>query len=253
LAAADLAGANLETTVVSEGPAAPKRYSFAIPPERLAAIRALGVRAVNLANNHAGDFGAIGLKTTMEALRAHELASFGAGLGTASAVQSWNTQVKGIAVAFLGVSLSDADLLPAGERSSGLAVLPRHEREIAEALSEARRSAACVIVVPHWGTEGSKTVDAEQHRWARWFVQHGADAVVGSGPHLVQQHESVEGAPVFYSTGNLWFSGRWSAEARRAGVAFLGLDAEGRIVGSRFEIYPPMPETSSGIRVDSER
>ncbi len=62
--------------------------------------------------------------------------------------------------------------------------------------------------------------------------------MVGSGPHVIQAHETIGGAPVYYSVGNLWFDGSWPAQSRSAGLAFLGLDRSGRIVATRLERLP---------------
>lgn len=235
---ADLAVANLETTVGTGGTPARKRYVFRIPAARLADLSALGFRAFSLANNHAGDFGAEGLDETLGALDAKGLGHFGAGRDVASAVSAWRSQVGGMTVAFVGVSLTDPDLLPAGTDQAGLAVLPRHQRELAEAIATARATAPCVVVLPHWGREGFASVTEEQRRWARWLVQQGADAVVGSGPHVVQAHEIIAGVPVFYSVGNLWFEGTWAKASDAAGLAFIGLDRSGRVVATRLERLP---------------
>jgi hypothetical protein len=144
-----------------------------------------------------------------------------------------------VTVAFVAVSLADPDLLPAGERRPGIAVLPRHERELAAALAEAGRRARCVIVLAHWGAEGTPSVTGEQRRWARWLVEQGASAVIGSGPHEVQAYETIAGVPVYYSLGNLWFRGRWPRASRTAGIAFVGLDGTGRVVASRLERVSP--------------
>ncbi len=148
---------------------------------------------------------------------------------------AWYGRVKGLTVAFLAVTLVDPSGLPAGEHQPGVAVLPRHAREIAQALAEARKRASCVIVVPHWGDEGTAAINEDQRRWARWLIEAGADAVAGSGPHVLQMEETIGGAPVCYSLGNLWFRGAWPKESRRAGVLLLGLDGEGRVVASRVE------------------
>lgn len=232
---ADLAVANLETTVGGAGRPQQKRYVFQVPAERLSALRAAGISAVSLANNHVGDFGTDGLAATGKALDAGRIGHFGAGPDASHAAAAWYGSVKGNTVAFLSVSVTDPDLLPAGPRKPGMAVLPGHEREVANALATAREKARTVIVMPHWGREGVAAVTEEQRRWARWLVEHGADAVVGTGPHVVQTVEYVEGAPVFYSVGNLWFQGAWPPESRIAGVAFIGLDTRGRISASRLE------------------
>lgn len=255
LAQADLAVANLETTVESGGRAvAGKRYVFQIPESRLADLSGLGLQALSLANNHAGDHGAGGLARTLDALDARGLGHFGAGGGTGSATSAWIGRAGGVSVAFVAASFTDPGLLPAGEGLAGIAVLPRHERELAEALAAARAKAPCVVVLRHWGVEGSTAVTEEQRRWARWFVEHGADAVAGSGPHVIQRQETIVGAPVFYSVGNLWFRGAWPAEARRAGIAFIGLSSAGRIIASRLEQLPPVSRPDGpGREVSSRR
>jgi poly-gamma-glutamate synthesis protein (capsule biosynthesis protein) len=236
---ADLAVANLETTVASGAKPVEKRYVFEIPAARLADLRAAGIRAVSLANNHGGDYGAVGLEETLASLDRSGVAHLGAGKDTAAAVGAWYATVKGVTVAFVGVSLTDPALLPAGPAAPGLATLPRHERELAAAIAAAHEKARAVIVMPHWGMEGTTLVTDEQRRWARWLVEHGADAVVGSGPHVLQVQEQISGAPVFYSVGNLWFQGRWPEASRRAGLALLGLDAAGRLVATRLEELEP--------------
>jgi poly-gamma-glutamate capsule biosynthesis protein CapA/YwtB (metallophosphatase superfamily) len=244
----DLAVANLETTVGSGGRPVEKRYVFQVPPSRLGDLRAAGISSVSLANNHAGDFGEAGLRATLAALDADGIGHFGAGLDTSAAVAPWITKVGASEVAFISVSLTDLGLLSAGPGRAGVAVLPGHEEEVAEAIAHAHRRGQTVVVLPHWGTEGTARITEEQRSWARWFVAQGADAVVGSGPHVVQAYETVGGVPVFYSVGNLWFDGQWPAESREAGVAFLGLDRDGRVVAARMErlstvvsVLPPRP------------
>lgn len=244
---ADLAVANLETTVGEGEQPAPKRYVFRIPGSRLADLLDMGLRGVSIANNHTGDYGADGLRQTLSSLDGVGLGHFGAGASSSAAASAWMTRVKGVSVAFVAFTLADPDLLPAGAASAGIAALPRHEGEIAASLAAARASADCVIVVPHWGREGTAAVTDEQRRWARWLVEHGADAVVGSGPHVIQGHETIGGVPIYYSAGNLWFSGRWPVALQTAGVVMLGLDSGGRVVASRLDPIPPLGAAASGM------
>jgi poly-gamma-glutamate capsule biosynthesis protein CapA/YwtB (metallophosphatase superfamily) len=245
LTRADLAVANLETTVGSGGRAVEKRYAFQAPPARLADLRKAGLGAVALANNHAGDFGNAGLVGTLRALDGEGIGHFGAGEGASEAIVPWTAKVNGVEVAFVSVSLTEPSL-PAEQAKAGVAVLPGHADQVAEAIAEEHRKGRTVVVMPHWGTEGTARVADEQRRWARWFVEQGADAVVGSGPHVVQAHENVGGVPVFYSVGNLWSEGQWPAESREAGVAYLGLDRDGRVVAARMERLRPSTRTAGG-------
>ncbi|NCS97807.1 MAG: CapA family protein, partial [Candidatus Pacebacteria bacterium] len=47
------------------------------------------------------------------------------------------------------------------------------------------------------------------------FVAAGADIIIGSHPHVVQQHESINGVPVYYSLGNFVFDQYFEENVRR--------------------------------------
>ena len=64
----------------------------------------------------------------------------------------------------------------------------------------------------HWGVEFEAEANSRQKKTARRLVSAGADAVVGSHPHVVQPVEWIEAersgelmrAPVLYSLGNFF-------------------------------------------------
>ncbi|MCU7841600.1 MAG: CapA family protein [Candidatus Thiodiazotropha sp. (ex Troendleina suluensis)] len=79
--AADLSTVNLETTVsnLPESLAYPgKRFILNARPETMAALQALAVDAVVLANNHTRDYKEPGLQQTIDAMNGHQLAFTGA-------------------------------------------------------------------------------------------------------------------------------------------------------------------------------
>jgi hypothetical protein len=58
------------------------------------------------------------------------------------------------------------------------------------------------------GPETGLGADNERQReLARWLIDHGVDAVVGSHPHCVQPFDTYHGRPIIYSLGNLVFDG----------------------------------------------
>ncbi len=62
LSHADLAMVNLETAITDRGePVAGKNYHFRSPAASFTALKAAGVDVVNMANNHALDYGPVGL------------------------------------------------------------------------------------------------------------------------------------------------------------------------------------------------
>lgn len=61
-----------------------------------------------------------------------------------------------------------------------------------------------MVALVHWG-DNYLPVNAEQRCWAGQLVAAGFDAVVGSGPHIVQPVELIGGKPVLWSLGNFVF------------------------------------------------
>lgn len=76
---------------------------------------------------------------------------------------------------------------------------------VGQAIAEARREADFVILGVHWGVEFSYRPTATQMRIARFCIDQGADAIIGSHPHVLQGIEIYKGRPIFYSLGNFIF------------------------------------------------
>lgn len=75
-------------------------------------------------------------------------------------------------------------------------------------LGAARENADAVVVSAHWGTEDSNVVNADQTAAAQLFADNGADVVIGTGPHVLQQATYLTAADgrktlVWYSIGNM--------------------------------------------------
>ncbi|HET6213942.1 MAG TPA: CapA family protein, partial [Micromonosporaceae bacterium] len=102
LAAADVAMVNLETAVTGRGTPEPKTFHFRAPANAFAAVKAAGVDVVTIANNHALDYGRVGLADTVAAARAAGVPAIGGGTDAGAAYAPWITVVRGTTIAFLG-------------------------------------------------------------------------------------------------------------------------------------------------------
>ena len=72
-----------------------------------------------------------------------------------------------------------------------------------EAFTKAKEAEADhIIALPHWGTEYTLKHSKTQERLAALMSDLGADAVIGTHPHVVQDIQTVKGVPVAYSLGN---------------------------------------------------
>jgi hypothetical protein len=179
---------NLECVLSNKGAAiAGKRYCFRAPLEAIRVLTAARINAVSLANNHARDFGQDGFLDAVARLEANNISVIGAN-HTPLFFQT-RTAAKAAVIAV-------DDTNDAADRD-----------RIATAIADARRQASFVLVFVHWGEENRVSVTERQRELARWLIDHGTDAIVGSHPHCIQPFDSYHGRPIFYSLGNLVFDG----------------------------------------------
>jgi poly-gamma-glutamate synthesis protein (capsule biosynthesis protein) len=236
---------NLETSITARGTAQPKEYRFRTSPAALRALSAAGVDVVTMANNHAVDYGPVGLTDTLAARRASPIPVVGIGSNAADAYAPAILTVKGQRIAVLGASqLMDWTLqhFAAGSRTPGVAGA-RPVDQLVRAVRAARTKADVVVVYLHWGTERKGCPDAVQQQAARALSAAGADVVVGAHPHVTQGAGWLGATYVDYSLGNfVWYS-RGTSAATSTGVLTLTLDGR-RVTRST---WTPLRISADGI------
>ncbi|HVF79809.1 MAG TPA: CapA family protein [Solirubrobacteraceae bacterium] len=231
---ADIAFGNLECAITRGGFPVPKQYNFRGRPEHLArAVRFAGIDVLNLANNHAGDYGMPALLDTIRAVRRSGAVPVGAGATLAAAQRPRMVSRLGLKVAFVGYS----DIGPAsffagpGRPGTSSATFPA----IAAGVRAARRDADIVIATFHWGVERATSENARQRAFAKTALSAGATAVIGAHPHVLQPVRRVGGPAgrrlIAYSLGNFVWSAS-SAASSRTGILRVRLSARG-VEGAR--------------------
>jgi poly-gamma-glutamate synthesis protein (capsule biosynthesis protein) len=205
---ADVTVGNLETAVTDPKPKPGlKPYEFRSDPATIPAFAEAGFDLVNLANNHTMDFGADGLRDTMNHLLANSILHVGAGENADGAYKAVFVQKNDIRMAFLGFSR----VIPngnwkAGPEKIGLAETYDYRRPI-QAIETASRNADVVIVLVHWGEERATAHDPiKQGELGRRFIDAGADLVIGTHPHILQGFEYYKDRWIAYSLGNFIFT-----------------------------------------------
>ena len=172
-------------------------YAFQTPPSYAAWLKKAGFTVMNLANNHAFDYGPSGQAQTLAALQKQHLAT------TGRPGEIDYQQVGDIRVAILGFapyrwaqSLTD---IPAARRL----------------VKKAAANADVVVVTMHAGAEGTDHTHVRpgtelflgENRgnpiaFTHAVVDAGADLVIGSGPHVLRGMEWYHGHLIAYSLGN---------------------------------------------------
>ncbi|MEP7054795.1 MAG: CapA family protein [Actinomycetota bacterium] len=205
---ADVAVVNLETAITGRGTAVPKDYNFRAPASALAALKAAGVDAASMANNHGMDFGPVGLADSLAAGSAAGFPLIGIGRNDGEAFKPFRKVVRGQRISVIAATqVIDHPLIEswtAGPRRPGLASakdLPR----LVRAVTEARRNSDTVVVYLHWGVQGSQCPTGVQRQLADALIAAGADVIVGTHAHTLQGAGRSDTAFVAYGLGNFAF------------------------------------------------
>ena len=154
---------------------------------------------MNVANNHALDFGMEGLDNTLDVLDAAGIEAVGG-----ERVAEFVIGGRSVAVAGFSYSLRTRYVHPLLDVEAA--------REI---VAELKNEYDLVVVSFHGGAEGARAMrvtDAEEEfmgenrgnvvRFARAVVDAGADLVLGHGPHVPRAIEVYRGKLIAYSLGN---------------------------------------------------
>lgn len=226
LTAADVAVANLETTLAG----AEKNYTgypmFNSPDSLAAALRGAGFDVLTTANNHSLDRYEDGVRRTLDVLDEHGLAHTGTFRTQQDRESPLLIDAAGIKLAFLAYTYG-TNGIPLPPDKPYLVNLTEETLMLADTARARETEADLVIVSLHFGTEYVSTPSDSQKELARKLVGAGADIILGSHPHVLQPYEkiSVETADglsregwVIYSLGN-FISGQ-NGLRREAGVIY---------------------------------
>jgi poly-gamma-glutamate capsule biosynthesis protein CapA/YwtB (metallophosphatase superfamily) len=211
---------NLEGPLTDRGTAeTDKKFTFRSPPDKVsAALKNAGFTVVSLANNHMLDYGPDGLAQTIDTLDAAGIKHAGAGADLAAARQPAIIEAGGKKIAVLAYSITLPENFYAAAHKPGTAFA--REEQVREDVMAARKQADIVLVSFHWGQEGKTVLRDYQKSIGHLAIDSGADAVIGSHPHILQGIEHYKNGVILYSMGNFTF-GSYSSHSTRSAVAQL--------------------------------
>lgn len=226
LRGADFSIANLECPVARSGKALDNKiWTFRAEPATLAVLKGR-IGAVSLANNHSGDYGPEAFVETLDHLSAAQLPFFGGGRNLAQAHAPLWVEKQGLRIAVLGYDEFKPRSFEAGAKWPGVAW-----SEDSQVLADIRaaRAAGADLVIPfmHWGWENEPRPSARQWQLAKRMIAAGADAVVGSHPHVTQGADVYRGRPIVWSLGNFVFDGFSTPETTHGWLLKMRLDKKG--------------------------
>ena len=216
---------NLETTFTDSNEKALKDgdvfYNFKGPKEYVNILTKGSIEGVTIANNHIYDYGKQGITDTINVLKENNVDICGEGYKILR-------DIKGVKFGFLGYT--------GWEYSNELKI------KIVNDISELRKQGAQVVIPYfHWGIERSYEPYDVQQNLARFSIDNGADAVIGSHPHVIQSMESYKGKLIVYSMGNFCFGGNSNPPDKRTFVLQAKANIEDdKLKNFQYKILPAM-------------
>lgn len=193
LANADIVVANLEGPITdqpsvsetsTEG--AHDNYVFTFPPETAALLKRENIALVNIGNNHILNFQEDGVQQTKALLEQSGVAQFGSPL--AGDTRYSIRDIRGTRIAFVNYNQ----------------FVSNSRAKAFEDITAVKERSDFIVIYAHWGEEYVEALPAVK-QLAHEFVDVGADLVIGSHPHVVQEREDYQGKPIYYSLGNFIF------------------------------------------------
>lgn len=230
---ADYALVNFEGNVYGE-PYGSENASA--PASILTALRRAGVDMVQLANSCSIKNGLLGLSSTLDAVEAAGLEGVGTFRSTKEFKKSGGytlVDIEGVKVAFVAFTKGmDGMGLPAGSEDcvnllyTDYATTYRsvNTAGIEEVMGNVRsQSPDMTIALVHWGSEYNDQISSSQKRIESLLKENGADVIIGTHSHYVQQMKKNEddGTLTVFSLGD------FAGDGTRAGTNYsIILDLE---------------------------
>lgn len=217
---ADLAFVNLECPLTASARAI-KKIGPSLKADPGCARALARFTVVGLANNHVMDYGDEGLRDTIDACAASAIPVVGAGMSASEAERPFLTETKGVKVAIIAVAEHQFNRGAAEGGGVGLMDAVENYRQI----DRARAEADLVIVTFHGGNEQFAFPRPGLRKLCQYFIDIGADAVIGHHPHVPGAYEYYQGKPIVYSLGNFLFDSPSDTDGWRSGyLAQLSFD-----------------------------
>ena len=198
---ADITFANLESPLVKNCPLTQEGMVFCGDERNIEGLKFAGIDVVNLANNHAGNYGKDGVENTVKLLNQADILATGI-------IGPVFKEIKGIKFAFLGYNdIEKRSFLSSAE-----------ENKISQEINEAKKQADVAVVAFHWGVEYQSQPSLRQIQLAHLAIDFGADLIIGNHPHWVQSTEYYKDKFIMYAHGNFVFDQMWSQKTREGVV-----------------------------------
>ena len=202
---------NLETAVTRSDDWIGKGINYRMNPANVACLSAARIDCCALANNHVLDWGASGLRETLDTLHAAGLRTAGAGKNRSEAEAPAELSLPGgrrILIFALGAESSGVPpQWAATDRRPGVDFLAdlsaRMVARIADRVRAIKRPKDIAVVSLHWGSNWGYEIAPDEVHFAHQLIEHaGIDLIHGHSSHHAKAIEVFQDKLILYGCGD---------------------------------------------------
>ena len=188
ISAADLAIANLETTISGKDQQYTGYPNFNSPKSLLTALKQAGFDVLTTANEHIFDRKWYGVEQTIANIKAEGMACTGTFLSRDEYYEPLVVDVNGVKVAILAYTdLLSANSKDIPDEKMNFCIKMLNIKTVRKDIELSREKGADIVIVSvHWGDEYSRKATSEDRATAEDIIKAGADVILGSHPHVLQ-------------------------------------------------------------------
>jgi len=219
---------NLETAITDHTIKEEKEYNFKADLAFLKTLKRVGFNVASVANNHSYDYGAKGFADTLKNLRSAGITYVGGGVNSKSAYHGRVYTIRGVRIGILGFAKVNGGPASIAKKDKPGITDGYDAQSTEEAITHLRKLSDVLIILTHWGEEGSFCTRNYEVSSAKKWISLGADAIIGSHTHTVQPISYVDKKLVAYSLGNFIFYSS-HIENRSTGIMKLRINAKRKV------------------------
>lgn len=221
---------------------------FRADPEVIEGLKNANFNVLSVANNHIMEHGEKAFLSTVNSLKENNITPVGV------VNKPEILEIDSFKIAIMAYSLIEdfIDKTLYNKLSS--------ERKILEDIKNIRDSVDLVILSLHWGYEYIPFPSPEQIEIGRKLIDHGADIILGSHPHVIQSYEISKGKPIVYSLGNFIFDDTFIKSTRNSIIAKISVDMNTKDINNidiipvtcdSKEYYPKIADEKNGDKTQN--
>lgn len=188
-------------------------YVFTFDPEIVPVLHRHNVCLVNIGNNHIGNFGQDGIISTKRFLTSGDVTYIG-DTHSDNEKRYFIKEIGGVRFGFVNYNAFVGDAL----------------MHAMEDISFVKDQSDFIVVYTHWGEEYQVSARENEKNIAHKFIDQGADLIIGSHPHVVQDIEKYKGKQIYYSLGNFVFDQYFSSETQHGLLVLATFDVEKKTI-----------------------